>query len=61
MKKKLAIPLIVGGGALAAYGLAGYSTLFSASGWSRDSQIEIAIGVAALLYDLILRRDSKPE
>lgn len=61
--KKLSSPMIVVGGALAAFGFSGFSasvetllgSLSGSAGWSIGSQIEITIGTALFLLGMSLR------
>jgi hypothetical protein len=60
--KKAAIPLIVFGSGLAAFGIFSFeshSGAYGWSGWSTEAQIEIAIGIALAIWGLILRKDSR--
>jgi hypothetical protein len=60
--KKMAIPLIVLGAGLAAFGIFSFESHSGSigwAGWSTGAQIEIAIGVASAIWGLILRRDSR--
>jgi hypothetical protein len=72
--KKLAALLIVFGSGLAAFGISGFGGSLDFSrfvlpglqgsysgsfGWSLNNQIEIVIGVVALILGVILRKDSK--
>ncbi len=63
LMKRMAIPFMVLGGGLSAFGLFGFE-LSSGGGlwlaqWSTGNQYEISIGVALLIYGVILRTDSK--
>jgi hypothetical protein len=54
--KKYSVPMIVFGGALAAFGL------FSRNGfgwWPDDAKIEIAIGVGLLILGIILYKEKR--
>jgi hypothetical protein len=58
--KKYAVPLMVFGTALAAFGIFGYeshSGPFGWSGWSLDHKIEICFGMALAVFGALLRKD----
>jgi hypothetical protein len=62
--KRYAIPMIVVGAALAAFGLFSYHADRSyigaaSSGWDTGAKIEIAIGVALLVWGMFLRKESR--
>jgi hypothetical protein len=72
--KNLAILLILAGSGLAAFGIAGFSGSFSPNervlpglqgsysgdfGWSHENQLQIVIGVVALVLGVILRKESR--
>ncbi len=50
--KKFAVPIIILGGGLAAFGLSGWRRY----GWEIDARIEIALGVVLLLLGIFLRK-----
>ena len=57
--KKAAIPMMVIGGGLAAFGLTSYQGSRLLSGWSVGGQITIAIGVALFILGALLRKESE--
>lgn len=57
--RKLSLPLMVFGGALAALGLSGYHRIFAFSGWSDGDRIEIAIGVALFIVGMFFRKQPR--
>jgi hypothetical protein len=59
--KKVAVPLIVFGSGLAAFGIFGFQgqTDRLPAGWGIEDQFMIAIGVGLVIWGAILRKDSK--